>query len=85
LDDGEGSAGANPGEIDATPDEGIVIGHNYGLDGRWWDGEIDEVVIYNRALSADEVAELFADSISSAAAVESEDKLASTWGQIKRR
>jgi hypothetical protein len=85
LDDGEGSAGAKAGEIDAVPDEGVVIGHNYSMADRWWDGEIDEVVIYNRALSADEVAELFADSLSSTMAVEPEDKLAATWGRIKCR
>jgi hypothetical protein len=81
-DDGEGSAGAKPGKIDETPDEGIVVGHNYGLGGRWWDGEIDDVVIYNRALSADEVAQLF-ESPPVSAAVEPGDKLAATWGWMK--
>ena len=49
----------------------------------WWDGVIDEIVIYNRALSADEVAELFAKPLSESMAVESDDKLATTWGRIK--
>jgi len=81
LDDGDGSAGAKAGAIDETPNEGIVIGHNYGLAGRFWDGDIDEVVIYNRALSADEVAELFVNPPS--AAVEPQNKLASTWAWLK--
>ena len=82
LDDGEGSAGAKPGQIDETPDEGVVIGHNYSLAGRFWDGVIDEVVIYNRALSADEVAQLFlAPPVS--APVEPGGKLATTWGSIR--
>lgn len=83
LNDGEGSAGAKPGEIDETPDEGVVIGHNYNNAGRWWDGVIDEVVIYNRALSAEEIAELSTIPLSDLMAVEPGDKLAATWGRIK--
>ncbi len=84
LNDGEGSAGAKPAKIDENPEEGVVVGHNYGLAGRFWDGIIDEVAIYNRALSADEVAQLFiAPPVSSA--VESSGKLAVTWGKMKNR
>lgn len=82
LDDGEGSAGAKAGAIDEAPDEGIVIGHNYGMAGRFWDGDIDEVVIYNRALSADEVAKLFTTP-PVASAVEPGNKLATTWAELK--
>lgn len=81
-DDGAGSPGVKPGAIDANPNEGIVIGHNYGLAGRWWDGIIDEVVIYNRALSEEEIAQLF-KSPPVSAAVEPRGKLAITWGQVK--
>jgi len=82
LNDGAGSAGAKPGKIDEAPEEGVVVGHNYGLAGRWWDGIIDEVVIYNRVLSEDEIAELFkAPPVS--IAVEPGDKLAITWGEAK--
>jgi len=71
------------GTIDVTPDEGIGIGHNYGMAGRFWDGVIDEVVIYNRALSADEVATLFKAPLPGAA-VKSSGKLATAWGDIKK-
>ena len=82
LDDGEGSAGAKAGEIDETPDEGVVIGHYYNFAGRWWDGVIDDVVIYNRALSEDEVEKLFlAPPVS--ASVRSMGKVATTWGYLK--
>ena len=84
LNDGEGSAGAKPAKIDETTDEGIFIGHNYSLAGRFWDGIIDEVAIYNRALSAAEVEQLFkAPPVSSA--VDSSGKLAVTWGKMKNR
>jgi hypothetical protein len=71
------------GTIDVAPNEGIVIGHNYGLAGRFWDGVIDEVVIYNRALSADEVTQLF--KAPPIAAVEYAGKLATTWGEVKSK
>lgn len=62
--------------------EGIVIGHNYSFDDRWWDGVIDEVVIYNRALSADEVAQLFKSP--PILAVQRNKRLTTTWGYLKR-
>jgi hypothetical protein len=82
LNDGEGSAGVKPGPIDEAPDEGVVIGHNYSYEGRFWDGAIDEVIIYNRALSENEVAQIFLEPPVSAA-VEAAGKLAVTWGKIK--
>jgi len=81
LDDGAGSAGAKLGPIDANADEGVAIGHNYGLADRFWDGVIDEVAIYNRALTADEVAQLYKAPPSFA--VDFAGKLSTTWGQIK--
>lgn len=80
--DGPNSGGAK-GNIDLDKGkEGIVIGHNYGFDNRWWDGIIDEVVVYNRALTADEVAQLF-KSPPVTMAIQSKDKLAIAWGRIK--
>jgi len=70
------------GELDTPPSEGIVIGHNYNNANRWWDGAIDEVVVYNRALSEDEMAELF-EAPPIGKPVEPKDKLAATWGKIK--
>lgn len=37
----------------------LGIAENTQTAGRWWDGPIDEVRIYNRALSADEVATIY--------------------------
>jgi len=82
--DGElsGTNAGTKGPIDENTDEGVVVGHNYGLADRWWDGVIDEVVIYNRALSKDEVALLYTTPPVDAA-VESVGKLVTTWGGIK--
>ena len=85
LDDGEGSAGAKPNAIDENTDEGVTVGHFYNLAGRWWDGIIDEVVIYNRALTEDEVNELFQQELALTLSVEPTGKLATTWGKIKHR
>jgi hypothetical protein len=71
------------GILDSPPAESVTIGHNYNSADRWWSGIIDEVVIYNRALSDKEMAQLFkAPPVSFA--VESRDKLAASWGHIKR-
>lgn len=47
---------------DTTPGHPMYIGVNYSprpSDQRWWDGYIDEVVLYRRALSASEVETLY--------------------------
>lgn len=87
--DGVLEAGANSGnigtrgELNSPPAEGIVIGYCYNTQvDRWWDGTIDEVVVYNRALSEDEMVELFEGS--PVVQVEPRTKLAATWGEIKR-
>ena len=72
------------GPIDPTPDEGIVIGHNYGLAGRWWDGIIDEVAIYNKALTEDEVNDLYLGKVKQKIeSVGSKGKVTTTWGYLK--
>jgi hypothetical protein len=72
------------GAIDPTPDEGIVIGHYYGLAGRWWDGIIDEVAIYNKALTEDEVNDLYLGKVKQKiASVSSKGKVTTTWGYLK--
>lgn len=72
--------------IDKIPNEGVVIGHDYGMGNRWWDGIIDEVAIYNRALSEAEVKDLFDGKIKAKiAAVDPQRKLAITWGEMKKK
>ena len=50
--------------------------------GDWFMGVVDEVSIYNRALSDAEVAQNF-EAVEGPAAVSSAGKLTSTWGKIK--
>ena len=74
------------GLIDGTAawEESIVIGHGYPAPDRFWDGVIDEVMVYNRVLSAEEVAELFEAPPAIGKAVSSSGKLATAWGRVKR-
>lgn len=60
------------------------IGANYGRLGRadWFHGIIDEVGIYDRALSAKEVTKNYS-ALKGLMKVDSAGKLSLTWGQIK--
>jgi len=63
-----------------TNDQPLAIGGNPGNNNRWFDGVIDEVVIYNRVLTEAEIKE---DMTSGVLPVELGDKAAATWGSIK--
>ena len=81
------------GQLNATNDAGVsdeqfsansqpvLIGARNACGDCGWLGSIDDVVIYNRALSADEISSLMGSG--PFAAVESNGKLAATWGAIK--
>lgn len=71
----EGASGGTPENMDERR-----IGSEH--DGRFLDGMIDEVRIYDRVLDADEVAQNF-EVQARGAAVEPGSKLATTWGRIK--
>ncbi len=71
----EGASGGTPENMDERR-----IGSEH--DGRFLDGMIDEVRIYDRILDEDEVAQNF-EVKSRGAAVELVSKLATTWGLIK--
>ena len=65
----------------------LRIGYSVGYGGiaadvRYFNGLIDEVVLYNRALSEAEIKELMAANLATTA-VNASDKVASTWGEVK--
>jgi hypothetical protein len=64
-----------------TNDQPFAIGGNPGNNNRWFDGMIDEVVIYNRPLTEAEIER----DMSGVAPVEIGDKATITWGSIKRK
>lgn len=72
---------------DVLAGEPIRIGWSQGQGGNidtlvYFDGIIDDVVLYDRALSAAEVSELMTESVPETA-VEPTAKLATTWSSIK--
>jgi hypothetical protein len=50
-----------------------------------FDGLMDDLVVYSRALSSDELNELAAGGLASAAAVSATGKLTTTWGQLRQQ
>ncbi len=67
----------------SSPEE-VYIGADPGCGKRCqWEGIIDEIVIFNVALTDDEVQSL-GDGIESALAVDAAGKITTTWGKIKR-
>lgn len=80
----DGEQKSPQGRVKDNVDEGIVIGHNYSFANRWFEGIIDEVTIYSKALTADEVVDLYEGNVKDRVmAVESSGKIAATWGDIK--
>jgi len=73
--------------FDTWPSEPIRIGYSQGRDGDlaklvFFDGIIDEAILYDRALSANEVNDLMNSGLPTTA-VEPGDKLTTTWSSIK--
>jgi len=69
------------GDMRQNDDCTFYIGSMYATD-RWFDGLIDEVRIWNKALSPDEIKKAMEGSLVNAP-VNLEGKLSSTWGSIK--
>ncbi|MBL7152900.1 MAG: right-handed parallel beta-helix repeat-containing protein [Phycisphaerae bacterium] len=64
IDGAEDPASPVPEAAGVTTDEyDVLIGENQERPGRYWDGMIDDVRIYNYALGSIEVAQLFAPTV----------------------
>jgi len=70
------------GELN-TNNESLYIGCRAGSQ-RWFNGFLDEIKIYNRALDVTEIKNDMADPRANLA-VDRESKLATTWGNIKAK
>lgn len=81
------------GKIDAqvVPDTDPDNNDNFlfiggcGIGNYWMTGTIDEVVIYNKALSEDQINELMQKGITDALDVQPGGKLVTTWSRIKAK
>jgi len=68
-----------------TTDNPLYIGGSQFWDPRFFDGLMDEVVLFNAALDQDQIGELMDMGISGIAAVSSQGKLVTTWAQIRNQ
>jgi hypothetical protein len=67
-----------------TPnDSSLRIGHREGSS-HWWNGVLDEIAVFSRALSEDEINKIMNQGLADALlSVEPRDKLSTVWGHIK--
>lgn len=82
--DGEVDAEVSPAADPESNDSPLYIG-GCDIGNYWMTGAIDEVVLYSRALSEAEIADLIADGMVSVTPVEPAAKLVTTWSQIKAK
>ena len=82
--DGEVDAEEAPDAYPETNDSPLFIG-GCDIGGYWMTGAIDEVALYDRALSKEEIAELMEVGMASVTPVEPAGKLVTTWSQIKAK
>ena len=68
---------------DLTPNEEDLTLGCRSNDGISWGGIIDELSLFSRALTAEEVKTIMDDGLEGFLAVEPSGKLAATWGEIK--
>jgi len=74
---------AKVGELTVDPDVNMAIGNQPdGAENRPFDGIIDDIAIWNRALTQTEIGEVMASGVP--AAVEPDGKLTTIWGAIKQ-
>ena len=82
--DGAVDAQVAPGTKPDTHDNFLFIG-GCDIGNYWMTGTIDEVVLYERALSEKELNELMEDGMSVALDVQPGEKLVTTWSRLKTR
>ena len=61
----------------------LWIGRDQCCDPRYGEITVDEVMVFDTALSEDDLKPIFKDGIDLAMSVDSIEKLAATWGNVK--
>ncbi len=79
------TVGAHPGPEVIADESPVWIGELDPNRGFAWNGLIDEVTMWNRALSEEEIEELRDTGILETLAVGASGKLATTWGGLRNR
>ena len=65
-------------------DNYLGLGFREG-SGHYWKGMLDDMALFNRALSGDEVEEIMDNGLETVMAVTPQDRLTVMWGTIKSR
>jgi len=66
-----------------TNDDYLGIGFRQGSS-HYWKGMLDDMAVFNRALSEDEIVDIMDNGLESMMAVHPDDKLSTMWGKIKK-
>ena len=77
LDWGNNPGVLDPGKIGAWTNAG-------GQHSRFWQGLLDEFIIFKTVLSQDDIKSVMNDGLESGLAVDPKEKLAVTWGSLKK-
>jgi len=80
----EGSL-AQTGNLVINPDINTMVGADTNRNIEYFEGVIDEVVIYSRALTPEEIGTIMEAPLSSTIAVMEQGSLVTAWGNIKIR
>lgn len=81
IDGKDVSKGALSGKM--VPNNNYLgIGYREGSP-HWWKGMLDDMAVFDRALSGDEIRDIMENGLSSMMATHPKNKLATTWGKIK--
>ena len=67
-----------------TNDDYLGLGFREG-SGHYWKGMLDDMALFNRALSGDEVEEIMNEGLETVMAVTPQNRLTVMWGRIKSR
>jgi len=71
------------GNLVINPDLGTMVGADVNRNIEYFQGIIDEIVIYSRVLSTDEIEVLANKPFNEVMSIESKGKLAVLWGNVK--
>ncbi|MDP6596754.1 MAG: LamG domain-containing protein [Candidatus Poribacteria bacterium] len=81
--DGKVDAEVKPGAVPDTPKNKFFIG-GCDIGGYWMTGTLDDIVVFNRALSEKEINQLMKDGLKTSLAVGAKEKLVTVWGKLKQ-
>jgi len=71
------------GEIATSANDILIAQGNTGIGSQAFEGLIDEIAVFNIALSADDVKDLATKGFAGTQAVSKKEKLSVTWGKVK--